>query len=71
MEEKVKLVFELDKEAIIATSFLMGVELTQERWENMTKEPIVFSTRKLDKNDMTHLQMAFSLLVIKEVVGKE
>lgn len=44
MEEKVRIVMELDKNVVQAVCFLADINLSDEVWQKMVAEPILFPT---------------------------
>lgn len=49
MEEKVKIVIELDKSAVQAAAYLGGTQLTDELWEQMVSEPVNFPVEVMEE----------------------
>lgn len=44
MEEKVKILMELDKKTLQAAAYLANIDLSDEVWQKMVAEPILFPT---------------------------
>lgn len=44
MEEKVRIVMELDKNVVQTACFLANINLSDEVWQKMVAEPILFPT---------------------------
>lgn len=44
MEEKVKILMELDKKTVQAAAYLANIDLSDEVWQKMVAEPILFPT---------------------------
>lgn len=42
MEEKVKILMELDKKTVQAAAYLANIDLSDEVWQKMVAEPILF-----------------------------
>lgn len=49
MEEKVKVVIELDKKTVQAAAYLVNRELSDEVWQKMVAEPILFPTELMEE----------------------
>lgn len=44
MEKKVKILMELDKKTVQAAAYLANIDLSDEVWQKMVAEPILFPT---------------------------
>lgn len=49
MEEKVKVVIELDKKTVQAAAYLVNINLSDEVWQKMVTEPILFPTELMEE----------------------
>lgn len=63
MEEKVRIVMELDKNVVQTACFLADINLSDEVWQKMVAEPILFPTELMEeqKKEM-ELGMAIAAL---------
>ena len=63
MEEKVKILMELDKKTVQAAAYLANIDLSDEVWQKMVEEPILFPTELMEeqKKEM-ELGMAMAAL---------
>mgnify|MGYP000785058170 FL=1 len=63
MEEKVKILMELDKKTVQAAAYLANIDLSDEVWQKMVAEPILFPTELMgeQKKEM-ELGMAMAAL---------
>lgn len=63
MEEKVRIVMELDKNVVQTACFLANINLSDEVWQKMVAEPILFPTELMEeqKKEM-ELGMAMAAL---------
>ena len=63
MEEKVKILMELDKKTVQAAAYLANIDLSDEVWQKMVAEPILFPTELMEeqKKEM-ELGMAMAAL---------
>lgn len=63
MEEKVKILMELDKKTVQAPAYLANIDLSDEVWQKMVAEPILFPTELMEeqKKEM-ELGMAMAAL---------
>lgn len=63
MEEKVKILVELDKNIVQAAAYLINMNLSDEVWQKMIAEPILFPTELMEeqKKEM-ELGMAIAAL---------
>lgn len=63
MEEKVRIVMELDKNVVQTACFLANINLSDEVWQKMVAEPILFPTELMEeqKKEM-ELGMAIAAL---------
>ena len=63
MEEKVKLLMVLDKQTVQAAAYLANIDLSDEVWQKMVAEPILFPTELMEeqKKEM-ELGMAMAAL---------
>lgn len=74
MEEKVKLVVELDKAAVQGASYLVNIQLTDELWNKMISEPIPFPMELMeDQRKMMEIGMAIAAigLTLKKMKDKQ
>lgn len=53
MEEKVKVVVELDKNTVQAAAYFSNFKLSDEIWQKMIAEPIVFPTELMEEQKNT------------------
>lgn len=65
MEEKVKILIELDKKTVQAAAYLANINMSDEVWQKMVEEPILFPTELMEeqKKEM-ELGMAMAALVL-------
>ena len=49
MEEKVRIVMELDKNVVQTACFLADINLSDEVWQKMVAEPILFHTELMEE----------------------
>ena len=49
MEEKVKILMELDKKTVQAAAYLANIDLSDEVWQKMVAEPILFPTELMEE----------------------
>ena len=63
MEKKVKILMELDKKTVQAAAYLANIDLSDEVWQKMVAEPILFPTELMEeqKKEM-ELGMAMAAL---------
>lgn len=63
MEEKIKILVELDKNTVQAAAYLANIDLSDEVWKKMVAEPILFPTELMEeqKKEM-ELGMAMAAL---------
>lgn len=61
--KKMKLEVEFDRDEVAGTFMLMGEKLTDERWENLTKETIPMDFNKFGA-DKTQVQIAIIALAV-------
>jgi hypothetical protein len=63
MEEKVKILMELDKKTVQAAAYLANIDLSDEVWQKMVAEPILFPMELMEeqKKEM-ELGMAMAAL---------
>lgn len=63
MEEKVKILIELDKKTVQAAAYLVNINMSDEVWQKMVEEPILFPTELMEeqKKEM-ELGMAMAAL---------
>ena len=63
MEEKVKILIELDKKTVQAAAYLVNINMSDEVWQKMVEEPILFPTELMEeqKKEM-ELVMAMAAL---------
>lgn len=69
MEEKVKLVVELDKAAVQIAGYLGNMPLTDELWAKMVAEPIPFPMDGLGE-ERKKVEIAMALIAIGYVMKK-
>lgn len=63
MEEKAKVVIELDKNTVQAAAYLVGVQLSDELWEQIISEPVSFPIEEMGE-DKKQMELAMSMVVI-------
>ena len=63
MEEKLKILMELDKKTVQTAAYLANIDLSDEVWQKMVAEPILFPTELMEeqKKEM-ELGMAMAAL---------
>ena len=63
MEEKLKILMELDKKTVQAAAYWANIDLSDEVWQKMVAEPILFPTELMEeqKKEM-ELGMAMAAL---------
>lgn len=61
--KKMKLEVEFDRDEVAGTFMLMDEKLTDERWEELTKEPIQMDFNKFG-NDKTQVQITLIALAV-------
>lgn len=74
MEEKVKIVVELDKEIVQAASYFSNVQFTDELWNRMIAEPILFPMEVMEeqrKNTEIGMAMAAIVVTLKKMEDKQ
>lgn len=74
MEEKVKIVVELDKEIVQAASYFSNVQFTDELWNRMIAEPILFPMEVMEeqrKNTEIGMAMAAIGVTLKKMEDKQ
>lgn len=49
MEEKVKVVIELDKRSVQAAAYLSGIQLSDELWKQIISEPVNFPVEVMEE----------------------
>lgn len=49
MKEKVKILVELDKNTVQAAAYLANINLSDEVWQKMVAEPILFPTELMEE----------------------
>jgi hypothetical protein len=64
MDEKIKITAELGKEKISALFYLLGEELTPERWKVLSEAPILLNLETLDKEDRRNTELLLVSLAI-------
>lgn len=69
MEQKAKVVFELDRDSVQAACFFMNEKLTDEMWQAIISEEILLSPDDLGGDGHT-AKIAFSLIAIAKAVEK-
>lgn len=67
MDEKIKITAELGKEKVSALFYLLGEELTPERWEVLSKAPILLNFETLDKKDRRNAELLLASLAIATI----
>lgn len=63
MEEKVKVVIELDKNTVQAAAYLGGTQLSDELWKQMLSEPISFPMEVM-KEQRKEMELGISMVAI-------
>ena len=65
MEEKLKILMELDKKTVQAAAYWANIDLSDEVWQKMVAEPILFPTELMEeqKKEM-ELGMAMAALAL-------
>lgn len=64
MDEKIKITAELGKEKVSALFYLLGEELTPERWKVLSEAPILLNLETLDKEDRRNTELLLVSLAI-------
>lgn len=65
MEKKVKILMELDKETVQAAAYLANIDLSDEVWQKMVAEPILFPTELMEEQQKEmELGMAMAALYL-------
>lgn len=49
MEEKAKVIIELDKSTVQAAAYLAGTQLSDELWERIISEPVPFPMEEMEE----------------------
>lgn len=63
MEKKVKILMELDKKTVQAAAYLANIDLSDEVWQKMVAEPILFHTELMgEQQKEMELGMAMAAL---------
>lgn len=63
MEKKVKILMELDKKTVQAAAYLANIDLSDEVWQKMVAEPILFPTELMEEQQKEmELGMAMAAL---------
>lgn len=63
MEEKVKVVIELDKNTVQAAAYLGGTQLSDELWKQMLSEPISFPMEVMEEQ-RKEMELGVSMVAI-------
>ncbi len=63
MEEKVRVVIELDKNAVQAAAFWADTQISDELWKQMTSEPISFPMEEMGEQSK-EMELGISMLAI-------
>ncbi len=70
MEEKVKVVIELDKKTVQAAAYLVDRELSDEVWQKMVAEPIPFPAEMMEEQrkemELGMAMAAFAVTIKKQ-----
>lgn len=65
MEKKVKILMELDKKTVQAAAYLANIDLSDEVWQKMVAEPILFPTELMEEQQKEmELGMAMAALYL-------
>ena len=74
MDEKVKIVVELDKATVQGAGYLGNVQLTDELWNRMVAEPILFPMEVMEEQRKA-MEVAMAMvaigLTLKKMEGKQ
>ena len=74
MEEKVKIVVELDRTTVQSAGYLGNVQLTDELWNKMVAEPILFPMEVMEEQRKT-MEIAMAMvamgLTLKKMEDKQ
>lgn len=57
MNESIKITAEISKTDVSALFFLLGEELTEQQWKELSESPISVDWNKLDKDGRRNLKM--------------
>lgn len=63
MEEKVRVVIELDKNAVQAAAFLAGTQISDELWKQMTSQLISFPMEVMEEQ-RREMELGISMVAI-------
>lgn len=63
MEEKVKVVIELDKNTVQAAAYLVGMPFSDELWKQMVSKPANFSAEVMTKQKK-EIELAMAMVAI-------
>ena len=68
MEEKLKILMELDKKTVQAAAYWANIDLSDEVWQKMVAEPILFPTELMEeqKKEMELGMAALGLTLQKQ-----
>jgi hypothetical protein len=69
MEEKVKVVIELDKKTVQTAAYLADKELSDEVWQKMVAEPILFPTEMMEEQ-RKEMELGMAMAAIALTIGK-
>jgi len=64
MDEKITITAEISKNDVFGLFFLMGIELTSEIWEKLSKAPISINFDDIDKQERNTVKAALISLAI-------
>ncbi len=69
MEEKAKVVIELDKKTVQTAAYLADKELSDEVWQEMVAEPILFPTELMEEQ-RKEMELGMAMAAIALTIGK-
>lgn len=64
MNEKLKVTYELSKEAVSGLIYLLGEDLSDEQWQTLTKAPVSLNADNLGKQE----KLGFELMILSLAV---
>lgn len=67
MNEKLKVTYELSKEAVSGLFYLLGNELSEEMWQTLTKAPVSLNADSLDKKEKFGFELMLLSLAVLSV----
>lgn len=67
MNEKLKVTYELSKEAVSGLIYLLGEELSDEQWQTLTKAPVPLNADSLGKQEKFGFELMLLSLAVLSV----